>query len=150
MQNLKDLRVEGLGSWLSGSEHFLHKHEDLSSDSQNTRKKLAWVHPPITYWGWRQSHPGSVLGSQPSLTGKLLTELGTLSQKMRWRASGKHVRLLCPARPRRMRTHTHTLSHMHAAQGHLGKPELDRREEDEKAQTKALFVVSVGGVSGMR
>lgn len=39
--------------------------------------------------------------------------------------------------------HTHT--HMHVAQDHLGKPELVRREENEKAQTKALHVVSVGG-----
>lgn len=36
-------------------------------------------------------------------------------------------------------------THMHATQGHLGKPELVRREENEKAQTKALLVVSVGG-----
>jgi hypothetical protein len=36
-------------------------------------------------------------------------------------------------------------THVHAAQGHLGKPELVKREGNEKAQTKALLVVSVGG-----
>lgn len=49
-EDLQDLRREGLGSWPSGQEHLLHKHEDLSSDSQNTHKTLAWLHSPIAYW----------------------------------------------------------------------------------------------------
>lgn len=48
-----------------------------------------------------------------------------------------------PCRHRHRCMHMHT--HMHVARGHLGKPELVRREENEKAQTKALHVVSVGG-----
>lgn len=46
--------------------------------------------------------------------------------------------------------HVHTHSHVHATQGHLGEPELVRREENEKAQTKTSLVVSEGGMSKMR